>query len=216
MKISLLFLTFVIISGVSLIGINQAFALACTSFVAGTWNNPSTWTNCDNGVPDDLGDIAIIGTDAVVQLNNDFVVGSVGVAEGGSLSINAKLTTVTLESNRPSDLFINCSGEIIITSVSEGGKNRGLLTNHGILRTLAGVSFTNSGTYQSSGTDIFGGPFSGNDIERIASICVVGGNLVPIDSTALLLAGAQTFSWMIPVVLSVLGIGLFVVSRKSE
>jgi len=45
---------------------------------------------------------------------------------------------------------------------------------------------------------------------------VVGGELLPIDSTALLLAGAQTFSWMIPVVLSVLGIGLFVVSRKSE
>ncbi len=44
---------------------------------------------------------------------------------------------------------------------------------------------------------------------------VVGGELLPIDSTALLLAGAQTFSWMIPVVLSVLGIGLFVF-RKPE
>ena len=44
----------------------------------------------------------------------------------------------------------------------------------------------------------------------------VGGELLPIDSTALLLAGTQTFSWMIPVVLSILGIGLFVVSRKSE
>jgi len=45
---------------------------------------------------------------------------------------------------------------------------------------------------------------------------VVGGELLSIDSTALILTGAQTFSWMIPVVLSVLGIGLFVVSRKSE
>ena len=45
---------------------------------------------------------------------------------------------------------------------------------------------------------------------------VVGGEFSPIDSTALLLAGAQSFSWMIPVILSVLGIGLFVVSRKSE
>jgi len=44
----------------------------------------------------------------------------------------------------------------------------------------------------------------------------VGGELLPLDSTALLLAGAQSFSWMIPVVLSVLGIGLFVVSRKFE
>jgi hypothetical protein len=45
---------------------------------------------------------------------------------------------------------------------------------------------------------------------------VVGGELLPLNTTALLLAGAQTFSWMIPVVLSALGIGLFVVSRKSE
>ena len=43
----------------------------------------------------------------------------------------------------------------------------------------------------------------------------VGGLSLPIDSTALVLAGAQSFSWMIPVVLSVLGIGMFVVTRKS-
>ena len=45
---------------------------------------------------------------------------------------------------------------------------------------------------------------------------VVGGELLPINSTALLLAGAQSFSWMIPVIVSAVGIGLFVVSRKSE
>jgi len=43
---------------------------------------------------------------------------------------------------------------------------------------------------------------------------VIGGELLSIDSTALILAGAQSFSWMIPVVLSGIGIGLFVVSRK--
>jgi len=53
--------------------------------------------------------------------------------------------------------------------------------------------------------------------DNLPSKCeIVGGELIPIESTSLLLAGAQTFSWMIPVVLSVLGIGLFVVSRKSE
>ena len=45
---------------------------------------------------------------------------------------------------------------------------------------------------------------------------LVGGELLQIDSTALILAGAQTFSWMIPLVLSGIGIGLFVVSRKNE
>jgi len=51
------------------------------------------------------------------------------------------------------------------------------------------------------------------------SIKTEGKNLdeiIPIETTALLLAGSQSFSWMIPVVLSVLRIGLFVVSRKSE
>jgi len=45
---------------------------------------------------------------------------------------------------------------------------------------------------------------------------VVGGEIIPIETTTLILASAQSFSWMIPVVLSVLGIGLFVVTRKSE
>jgi len=47
-------------------------------------------------------------------------------------------------------------------------------------------------------------------------ILLVGGEIIPIETTSLLLAGAQSFSWMIPVVLSVVGIGLFVVSRKSK
>ena len=55
-----------------------------------------------------------------------------------------------------------------------------------------------------------------DDISLIIETGPVGGELLPIDSTALILAGAQSFSWMIPVVLSALGIGLFVVSRKSE
>ncbi len=45
---------------------------------------------------------------------------------------------------------------------------------------------------------------------------VVGGELIPIETISLILAGAQSFSWMIPAVLSILGIGLFVVSRKPE
>jgi len=215
MKIAVLFLMLVIISGMSLIGINQAFALSCVAdFVTGAWNDPNTWDNCDGGVPDDTGDSANIQFNGVVQLNNEFEVSQVSVIEGGSLSVNAKLTAQLLEVGAGSTLFINCNGELTLT---EGGSNNGQLTNHGILETLQGVPFTNTGTYRSSGTDIFAIPLTGNDIVPIASICVeVGGNIVPIDSTALLLAGAQTFSWMIPVVLSVLGIGLFVVSRKSE
>ena len=42
----------------------------------------------------------------------------------------------------------------------------------------------------------------------------VGGELIPIESTSLILAGAQSFSWMIPVILSGIGIGIFLVRRK--
>ena len=45
---------------------------------------------------------------------------------------------------------------------------------------------------------------------------VVGGEIIPIETTSLLLASAQSFSWMIPVLVAGIGIGLFVVSRKSE
>ncbi len=44
----------------------------------------------------------------------------------------------------------------------------------------------------------------------------VGGSMVPIDTSALLLAGAQSISmWMIPVVLAGIGIGVFVIKRKK-
>ncbi len=63
-----------------------------------------------------------------------------------------------------------------------------------------------------AGVCVAGGPITGTP----ACFPAVGGEIIPIESTSLILAGAQTFSWMLPVVLSVLGIGLFVVSRKSE
>jgi len=61
----------------------------------------------------------------------------------------------------------------------------------------------------------------GRFLTSVGSPClqcgIVGGEFLPIDAAALLVAGASaTSAWLIPVVLSVLGIGLFVVSRKSE
>ena len=44
---------------------------------------------------------------------------------------------------------------------------------------------------------------------------VIGGEMIPIDSTALYIAGIQTsVSWIIPVVLSAAGIGLVIVRKK--
>ena len=50
----------------------------------------------------------------------------------------------------------------------------------------------------------------------VADTSIIGGEIIPIETTSLLLANTQSFSWMIPVLLSGIGIGLFVVSRKSE
>jgi len=45
---------------------------------------------------------------------------------------------------------------------------------------------------------------------------VVGGTFVPIDQTALILAGVQSISmWMIPVILAGIGIGVFVISKRK-
>jgi len=54
------------------------------------------------------------------------------------------------------------------------------------------------------------------NVEIPACFPAVGGEIIPIESTSLILAGANSFSWMIPVIVSAVGIGLFVVSRKSE
>jgi len=43
---------------------------------------------------------------------------------------------------------------------------------------------------------------------------VIGGTMIPLDSTALLLAGAQmNAAWMIPVIVLAIGIGI-VIARK--
>ena len=44
----------------------------------------------------------------------------------------------------------------------------------------------------------------------------VGGNIIPIDTTSLLLAGGQTtMVWLIPVLVSVAVIGFFLVRKKE-
>ncbi len=72
--------------------------------------------------------------------------------------------------------------------------------------------------------EIFDRVLSESEIEAIydagsAGKCkdvVIGGTIIPIDQTALLLAGVQSVSmWMIPVVLSGIGIGVFVIKRRN-
>lgn len=45
---------------------------------------------------------------------------------------------------------------------------------------------------------------------------LVGGTLISIESTSLIISGTQKFSWMIPVILTGLGIGLFVFAKSES
>ncbi len=98
-------------------------------------------------------------------------------------------------------------------------ENRGLFTSTntdtsqeiGAIKVIGASTLFNSGTIPIEAVIINGGEFFDNQ----PSPCkVVGGLIVSTDMTSLLLAGAQSYTWMIPVVLSGLGIGLFVF-RKS-
>lgn len=51
-------------------------------------------------------------------------------------------------------------------------------------------------------------------IQRESPTQVIGGEIIPIETTSLILAGAQSTSWITPIVVVVLGIGLVVVRRK--
>jgi hypothetical protein len=83
-----------------------------------------------------------------------------------------------------------------------------------------------AGTTQNLTNDMCEGPSTcppGTTLNPTSLLCeltivtpVVGGTIIPIETTSLLLAGAQSTTWLIPVALSIIGIGVFVVSRKSE
>jgi len=55
-----------------------------------------------------------------------------------------------------------------------------------------------------------------DDISLTTETVPVGGTFIPIDTSALLLAGVQSISmWMIPVILAGIGIGVFVIKRRN-
>jgi len=64
------------------------------------------------------------------------------------------------------------------------------------------------------GADSFGDGISTGSIVALPRVSAVGGDIVPLDSTMVLVAGTQTTAaWMIPVIVSAIGIGI-VIARK--
>jgi len=54
-------------------------------------------------------------------------------------------------------------------------------------------------------------------VECLPAQQIIGGEIIPLNQSALLLAGVQSVSmWMIPVVIAGAGIGVFIISKKSN
>jgi len=178
-----------------------------------------------------IGNVFVVGTLEVPSpftFKADFMQISPGFVENFGNMIIAEFSNFNIFNN-------NCGSTLTIQQLitnkggarGPDGRNAGLFTNFGTfeLGILFGPNnlFNNVSPFQNGGSLINviesgqGQNFGNVPITTIPTICTpVGGELIPIETTSLLLAGAQSFSWMIPVVLSVVGIGLFVVSRKSE
>ena len=218
----------------------------CHSVQDGPWEEGSTWDGCSGpgGIPGafdgpDINHHVTISTDVVDESSVVNVFQPDGVLEvkkGASLTTNqmnilsdvfnhGTITVAVFFGNGVIDTFHNeCTGVVDITAITffgnAGNGPNARFINHGTINLNPLGKFANFGIFQNSGIlnlpdDIVN--VNDGTFETIASPCgPVGGELIPIETTSLLLAGAQTFSWMIPVVLSAIGIGLFVVSRKSE
>ena len=77
-------------------------------------------------------------------------------------------------------------------------------------------NFINNGPFINNGVVLDCGIISGSflPLPGIVNRCPVGGELIPLDSTMILVAGTQnTAAWMIPVIVSAIGIGI-VIARK--
>jgi len=137
---------------------------------------------------------------------------------------------------REGTILIDCTGSITLDQgqvIVQGTGSGGIFINHGIITgTLPGGDPNNSLLFnivvQSGGLVQNGGTLptsilvqNSGTFETIPSICpnggnvAIGGKLLPIDTTALLLAGVQTnLGWIILVAISAVGISAFLVKRK--
>jgi len=161
-------------------------------------------------------------------------VGAQTAYAGSGCQITPSTVMLTLDKGATSDIIskvIDCDSDILTDDASSDCQNKGIDVSIFNFQTPNpseidfNERFTNTGGApgQTHCEVTFLVEFENNDpnvllIQEvwITTPEIVGGKFLPIDTTSLLVAGASSSAWMIPVILSVLGIGLFVVSRKSE
>jgi len=170
----------------------------------GNWEDPSKWTPSPpvSGMSEviciDGGNIA----NSVVHLNSDF--------------------------NVPLDIIVDSGDKVVVESgwtLSHGFENfsyhnNGMLQIFGSYVQLGSIFFNDGIVLVECGGsfDIFsGGLFEGRPLTIAHCLTAVGGEMFPVDTTALLLAATySTASWMIPLMIAAVGFGILITHQKSK
>ncbi len=222
----------------SIIGTQDAFAetKTYTGPDNGDWYVPGSWTPF--GVPVSNDDVLIPGP-TEPDINSNVLIGfrgSLTLSGGGSqdLDINAgtltnKGGTVIAETDEDIDVndgatfFNGCSGTVLIGSGNAQfrANSGGTIINLGSITSIGdGTMDLNSGSlFQDGGITLVTFDDTDGTIEQIENTCSVGGSLLPINTSALLLAGAQTNAVWIMSALAVIGSiafgALYITTKKN-
>jgi len=167
----------------------------------------------------DEGAAMTIGTDSTVTINTDDSnlldnQGILNVEDNGLLQIQNN-----------ANMLNDCTGTTNIDSLGTidiGSATDATLTNHGTINGPGQINLfgTNLLAENSGILTAIINPITA--LMQILSPCTdtptppVGGAILPIDTTSLLLAGGQTIMvWLVPVLVSVAVIGFFLVRKKE-
>lgn len=195
-----------ILTIISTVGSAEA-GIVCTKFFEGdvdgvTWSIPANWN--DNTLPtEEVDDICVdaapVNSDVVLDIDYSLGFRSLLISSGDTLTVAENKALRTLFDT----IFIDPGATLIVRGALED--DTGLVINHGLLQVCIETG---------SIAELL--VITGNPPEFIKCEQSVGGEIIPTETTSLLLAGAQSTTWLIPVTVSIIGIGVFVVSRKPE
>ena len=224
-------LAFVLVAGMA----SPAMAGVATGF-SGTYD-PSNWNFSTDGdgtvdetnAPDS---IQLTGSDGGCLLNGD-----VFLSASASRALNQPADHIAISGcANYYEITIQCAGTVFFDwdyETFDDGPSfdpMGFLVNNDITQlTDSGGTDIQSGSESVpvQGGDVFGFWIDSTDdsagesttvySEFSGPLCTVGGEFLPIDSTALLLAGLQTSAiWMLPILAGAAGVGVFYIKTRMN
>jgi len=193
------------------------------------WNTAANWGPLD-GIPSSADRIGIgYNPDSTTSVSFDVNINSPNTVmledSSGHLEIKGGSTLTvkdgaTLDNSASPTIVVHTGATLTVDGLLLN-QATGVITVDGLLVVTGTGTLTNfgniagTGDLEVCGTLIDTGTITVNQVACSAG-APVGSVSIPLDSIPMLVAESQSFSWMIPVLLSAIGIGLFVVSRKSE